>query len=383
MPKKRVLLVTSKYPYSKTESDGGLSTVASVIESIKNEYELDILFIRKFSAEESNIEGVKKIYFEEIEKKSTDKYERRIYNYIQVSNKILEIEHNYSAIIIIHASKAFGLENAPESVLNKVILYPMFLSFSYRDSGEIVPIIYDSLERKCMEKIKWFVCPSNYDKRMILNHYTISQSRFSIIPRSVSHFISHTKRIYTGNNRILSIGNVKVRKQPLLLLKIFYEVKKEITNATLTLAGEIQDMQLYDECLDFIKKNHLEKSVKFVGAVNQEQISQLIKYADLNVCTSNLETFGRCVFEGMYGGLPTIIFDKLTCVTEFVNNHEGIFVVKNVTEFINDILYLLKDKSMYEQQSLKAVKSTDFISFKQEMKKTLELLDYIIRGYDI
>ena len=49
MQRKRVLLVTSKYPYSNSESDGGLTTVASVIESIKHHYKLDILFVRKFN----------------------------------------------------------------------------------------------------------------------------------------------------------------------------------------------------------------------------------------------------------------------------------------------------------------------------------------------
>ena len=69
MQRKRVLLVTSKYPYSNSESDGGLTTVASVIESIKHHYKLDILFVRKFSIDESYIDGVENIIFEEIKNK--------------------------------------------------------------------------------------------------------------------------------------------------------------------------------------------------------------------------------------------------------------------------------------------------------------------------
>lgn len=62
MQKKKILLVTSKFPYSEKESDGGMSTVSAVIASLKNDYDLSILFIRVPNDEERTIAGVKNIF---------------------------------------------------------------------------------------------------------------------------------------------------------------------------------------------------------------------------------------------------------------------------------------------------------------------------------
>lgn len=377
MQRKRVLLVTSKYPYSNSESDGGLTTVASVIESIKHHYKLDILFVRKFSIDESYIDGVENIIFEEIKNKSTSKYERRISSYQQVSHKILELEKDYNFIIIIHVSKAFGLENAPTHVLKKIILYPMFLSYAYRESGEFVPQIYDELEEKTMKAIKWFVCPSKFDKDTIIKHYGLDESMFFVIPRSVTKFINHEARVKRNGFNILSIGNIKERKQPLVLLNIFNKLKEQFHSSKLVFAGEIQNIDLYNQCLTFIQDNNLKDSVFFVGTVSQKQIGELIVKSDINVCTSNLETFGRCVFEGMYGGLPTIVFDKLTCVKEFVNHGEGIAFATDENDFYQNIVSLLSSEKKYVEFSNKAIQATNFISFEKEKDALLLALDEI------
>lgn len=272
----------------------------------------------------------------------------------------------YDCVVIIHASKAFGLENAPEKILNKVILYPMFLSFAYKESGENVPQEYFDLERKCFQSIRWIVCPSLYDKTTIIEHYGEKNKSFFVIPRSVSSDILHINRYRANKNRLLCIGNIKVRKQPLALLRIFTKIKTSLPDATLTFAGEIQDKDIYKSCLKYIAENHLESAVSFLGAVNQKRLGELIKSSDINVCASNLETFGRCVFEGMFGGLPTVIFNRLTCVEEFVKNGEGIFFVKDEKEFSEQVIQLLQNNEMYNQQSIRAIKSTDFISSEAE-----------------
>lgn len=377
MAKKRVLLVTSKYPYSKKEADGGMTTAASVIESLKIDYNLDILFVRRFSKDESNIDGVRAIYFEEIKNKSQNKYERRIFNYKQVSQKILELEKDYDFIVIIHASKAFGLECAPDRVLNKIILYPMFMSFAYRESGEIVPIIYDELEESTMRAIKWFVCPSKFDKDKIIEHYDLKNGSFYVIPRSVTKYIDHSPRNKRKGFTILSIGNIKERKQPLVLLNIFKKIKEQFHSSKLLFAGEIQDIDLYNQCLNFIQDNNMKECVSFLGTVSQKQIGKLIKISDINVCTSNFETFGRCVFEGMYGGLPTVVFDKLTCVKEFVKQGEGIVFATDENDFYQAMISLLTDENKYVRFSNEAIEATKFISFETEKETLLRALKQI------
>ena len=143
MEKKSILIVTSKFPYSRTEADGGLSTVASVIDSVKDEYFTDILFVRSPNEEEKIIEGIRNIFFEEIEHKSSNKFERRVFNCRQVLERIINLEKDYDLIIVIHASKIFGLDQLEERIQKKVLLYPMFLSFASFFAISHTSIIFD------------------------------------------------------------------------------------------------------------------------------------------------------------------------------------------------------------------------------------------------
>ena len=355
MEKKSILIVTSKFPYSKTEADGGLSTVASVIDSVKDEYFTDILFVRTPNEDEKIIEGIRNIFFEEIKQKSRNKFERRIFNYRQVLERVIELEKNYDLIIVIHASKIFGLNQLEERIQKKVLLYPMFLSFAYEQSGENVPSEYKALEKDCLEATKWIVSPSQYDKDSIVTVYGCNPSKIEVIPRSVSRLIPHKSRSKLLNRNIVSIGNIKARKQPLILLKIFNEVHKKYPDAKLFLAGEIQDENLHRQCLQYINEENLTLSVEFLGAVTQMQIAELLKKCSINVTASNLETFGRCVFEGMYAGLPTVVFDVLTCVKEFADGGQGVCFANDETEFYEKTIELIENEDFYIEQSKMAI----------------------------
>ena len=379
MEKKSILIVTSKFPYSRTEADGGRSTVASVIDAVKDEYFTDILFVRSPNEEEKLIEGIRNIFFEEIEHKSSNKFERRVFNYQQVLERIINLEKNYDLIIVIHVSKIFGLEQLEEKIQKKVLLYPMFLSFAYERSGEVIPTEYKRLEKYCLSATKWIVSPSQYDKESIVSAYGNDPNCIEVIPRSVSRLIPHESRSNLCNINIASIGNIKARKQPLLLLKIFNEVHKKYPYAKLFIAGEIQDANLYSHCLQYINEEKLNSAVEFLGAVTQMQIAELLKKCSINVTASNLETFGRCVFEGMYAGLPTVVFDVLTCVREFVDHGQGICFANDELEFSQSIIKLVENENFYIEQSKRAIKSTDFISQETEKIHLLSFIERIIK----
>lgn len=57
--KKRVLIVTAKWPYATSSTDGGDSTTKEIIHSLKNEYYLDMLCFRNDIDEKAEIEGIK------------------------------------------------------------------------------------------------------------------------------------------------------------------------------------------------------------------------------------------------------------------------------------------------------------------------------------
>lgn len=61
--KKKVLIVTAKWPYTTKSTDGGDLTTKEIIHSLKNDYNVDLLCFRNDIDEQTTIDGVQDIHF--------------------------------------------------------------------------------------------------------------------------------------------------------------------------------------------------------------------------------------------------------------------------------------------------------------------------------
>ena len=61
--KKKVLIVTAKWPYTTKSTDGGDSTTKEIIRSLKDDYIVDMLCFRNDIDEQIKIDDVQNIFF--------------------------------------------------------------------------------------------------------------------------------------------------------------------------------------------------------------------------------------------------------------------------------------------------------------------------------
>ena len=152
------------------------------------------------------------------------------------------------------------------------------------------------------------------------------------------------------------------------------ELSEHAIDVRLHLAGSYQNDSVLSDCHTYITANGLSEKVIFHGVLPQKELAALIAQAHINISVSNWETYGRGIFEGMAGGLPTVVFDHLECVKQYVTDGEGISFVLNHEAFLSKLIELCTAHDYYSVQARKAIRSVDYLSEAHEQERLIKEL---------
>lgn len=367
--KKRVLIVTAKWPYATSSTDGGDSTTKEIIHSLKNEYYLDMLCFRNDIDEKAEIEGIKNLYFcyddfaqfKNYQLHSEKKFLIRVAQAKIARREIGKIDQNYDFIVIQHVMFILDMAEDKE-LLNKVVLYPMFTGISYLKSGDKVPEIYINCEKRVLPLAKMIISPSKVEKHMLVEDYGVDEGKIMVVPRPVDYAFHLRKITQKKKIKLLYIASIRTQKCHMNAMKLIKTIINKGVDAELHCVGAVQDNIIFFECMDYLKKNALTHHVVFHGNKSHDQVETIMRNCDINISTSRWETFGRGVYEGMVCGLPTVVTNKLECVTKADNI--GIYpcVVNSLDEMVNTIMDLFFDEKKYKAESEKGKKLSTILS---------------------
>ena len=369
-----ILLVTGKFPDVTSDIDGGSIMVSHIIEALFEECNLDVLFTRTYNTKFEKIEGVRKVTFHTNKIKNNNKFQRRLANKDWNSMEISQLIPQYDKVVIIHCSKAFGLEGLSKELLDKIILFPMYLTSSYKRSNEIVPVKYTDAEQKVLTKIKKIITPSKSEKNDIVNDYGVSENCVTVIPRAVNSYIESRIRDKSKPNKLVYIGAIKKQKRNDEAIVLLSKLKNKGGNYHLYLVGSIQDDELYAHCKDLISQFGLENDITFCDVLSQKEIAELLNNVDINFSVSRWETFGRGIFEGLCAGLPTIVYDSIDCLSEYASTNNGISYVENINEMVDKIYDLCTNPTSYKNQSQNAIENTLLFSIEKQKERLLQVI---------
>lgn len=106
---------------------------------------------------------------------------------------------------------------------------------------------------------------------------------------------------------ILYAGRVIPRKNLLDLLQALVLVRKEVAQAQLRVAGEAEsDLAYVELCHQFIRQNHLDNAVTFLGSLTTQQMAKEYEGCAVLVLPSKQETAPVAVAEAMAAGRPVV-----------------------------------------------------------------------------
>lgn len=241
----------------------------------------------------------------------------------------------------------YGLKNAfripPKSIIfltNTAFLHFLLplLTVSLLKRQRYIILIHHLL---CEEKPKFLV--SFFEMifiKFIKNKLTVSESskknliKHGIIKNGipiVNPGLEYTPDLSLKRSKMNAIpelffvGNIEKRKSLETVIKALSRIKK--VDFILNVAGNIINVDYYNNILELIDKEKLNGKVNFLGKLSSDKLLKHYRKSDLLIFPSLWEGYGMVIAEAMANGLPVIASDIPTS-KELINNGVNGFLFK-------------------------------------------------------
>jgi len=261
--------------------------------------------------------------------------------------------------------------------------FPEFISRQDR-------LLLDLLIPFSLRKAERIIAVSKFTKDEIIDFYEVPKEKITVVYNggaSENFFQPVTKKekerirkkYNLSTDYILYVGTLQPRKNIPFLLKAFAEFQKrymsQFGKLELALTGEIGghnfDKKITDT-LEQIKQKNLNayKAIKFIGFVEEKDLSGLFQSAKAFSTASWYEGFGLPLIEAMANGVP-VICAKDHCFIEIAGGAALYFSQNNVDEFCQKLLELLTDEEKKEELVLRGKAHSREFSWKKCAEETL------------
>ena len=371
--RKKVLLYLGKFPGYGFDVDGGSIMARQLIDILKVNTILDVVFIRKNreTFEDSLVHNIR--YVEYIDA-FNNKFIRRLKN-LETNVDAIGNYSLYDIIITAHVSKFFGFENAPKEFWKKTVLFPMFCTSSYQLAGENVPLWYTQMEDYVINNVRKIITPSQTECQKLCEDYHCNPNKITVIPRGINPLFTCPKtHTLTQTCKLVYIASIKPQKNNLEAVKLLKMLSESSKLYELHLVCTIQDASIYNKIKEYITEYQLYNSIFFHIGLSQQEIAALLQQMDINISVSNWETFGRGIYEGISSGLPTFVFSRLKAVKELCGSNLGVVFCNDLDEMKKSIEKISFSQENYNQARTQLYTIADKVSYQTEQKRLIHEL---------
>ena len=209
----------------------------------------------------------------------------------------------------------------------------------------------------------------------MLNKLKVSSSRIEVIYLPIDHtvfrplsdnLIEGVKAKYGIKSRyILHVSTFSRKKNPKVLLRSFYIVKKQVRDITLVIAGSGWNNPLVQK---LINELGLQGHVKVLGWVPRENLVALYNGAEVFLFPSLHETFGFPVVEAMVCGCPVVTSNRCS-IPEVVGDAGIMHDPDDYTSFAKSIVEILTNDSLRKELIRKGLKRAKIFSWEKTVKE--------------
>jgi len=181
---------------------------------------------------------------------------------------------------------------------------------------------------------------------------------FEIIPNGIdieqfSPGVPPIEEFCDGKKNILFLGRLEFRKGVNYLLKAYLQVKPELPNTRLIIAGP--GTRLRKRYERWVRLHQLENDVIFVGFVPEADKPRYYQTADVFCApATSRESFGIVLLEAMAMGKP-VVATNIDGYSNVVSHGEDGFLVppQNARELARALVHVLSDEEIGQQMAVK------------------------------
>jgi len=218
-------------------------------------------------------------------------------------------------------------------------------------------------------------------ERMWLERHGIDQRKVKVMfmPHINSSLLVYKSSISRNNYRVIFLGRVVPRKGVHILIKAFYNVKAQIPEAKLVIAGP-EDPEYKEKLMKLVEKLSIVNDAMFVGSVSEEEKIRLITTSRVFCLPALADYHPIVLIEAQALGIP-VIASKVGAIPEIViNKKTGILVEPgNVDETAKAIVTLLTDEKLWKEMSLNARAFAQQFTLEKRVDKLEALYDNVLK----
>jgi len=234
------------------------------------------------------------------------------------------------------------------------------------------------LHHKAMASAHCCIAVSKYVK----DTYAPIARRIHVIPNAVDDaYFEIVGAPIPG--RLLCVEYIGRRKNTLGSVRAVQAVKKTYSNAELVIAGGVRDQRYYKEIAEYIACHGLEKSVHFLGQIDQPRVLREYACADI-VCTFSWhETFSLTLAQGMAAGKAVVGSDCGGPADLIVNGETGYLVPPGDEQaFAARCSELLSNRQLLEKMGRRA-REVAMERFRKEVvaAQTLSVYNQVLQEF--
>ncbi len=174
----------------------------------------------------------------------------------------------------------------------------------------------------------------------------IKKANIMRIPPGVDLELFHPGK-KTENVQLLYFGGLRKYKRPEYAIKVYEELYNDIKDLKLIITG---DGPLFNKLKgDTKNKNY---NIDFLGKIDYSELAKIIRDSWVNLHFSVTEGWGLSIMESSASGTPSVAFKVPGVVDTIKDNYNG-FLVNDINEFQDKILYIIKNEELFTDNSRK------------------------------
>lgn len=231
-----------------------------------------------------------------------------------------------------------------------------------------------------LSKIPNIVVESTYNKRIIKQIYNVNNSKIYVIPDGVD--IEYIQQIEPKNLdkdiHAFFIGNLYPIKGVDLLIRATPIITKSIPDFHLIIAGRGPQE---DYLKRLVKELNLEKNIKFLGFISDEDKFKYIKSSKVVVVPSRWDFSPIVIYEAMACGKPVIASD-VTNSEILIDGKTGLlFKSEDVEDLADKIITLLADPKLRKKMGKRALEKAKECDWGKIAERYIEIYKKVIADF--
>lgn len=199
------------------------------------------------------------------------------------------------------------------------------------------------VERHCVRNAPYLIQSTRYPEKCFGQWIT---GKIYDIDNPIATMFFKVESLEEGS-RLLFVGSIIPRKRPLDLVKALSSVRDQVPNVTLHIAGWTSDDKYLHKIKERIKNYDLERNVRIMGSVTDDQLLEEYQKCTLLVLPSVEETSPIVIGEAMAVGKP-VVATRVGGVDYLVDDGQTGFLVNvgDVNALSSRILTILSDNEL-------------------------------------